>query len=108
MSDGTDTASEDITNPGLSKKTIAFEIARVSYAVGIGTVVTTLSIFTVYIFGIELPGVAVFTLFLIGFGLLPAGLYLYDRHHDRDFVIADLGHAIVRPAAILYRILRSP
>jgi hypothetical protein len=108
MSDGTDTASEDITDRGLSKKAIAFEIVRVSYAVGIGTVLTTLSVVAVYIFGIELPRVAVFTLFLIGFGLLPAGLYSYDRHHDRDLVIADLGLAIVRPAGIRYRILRSP
>ena len=108
MSDEADTASEDMTDPSLSKKTIAFEIARVSYALGIGTVVTTLFIFGVYVLGIELPRVAVFTIFLIGVGLLPAGLYFYDRHHDRDLVIADLGHAIVRPAAIIYRILRSP
>lgn len=32
----------------------------------------------------------------------------YDRVHERDLVIASLGHAITRPAALLYRILRGP
>jgi len=108
MSDGTDPNSTDVTYFGLSKKAIIFEVARASYAVGIGTAVTTILVLGVYVTGIELPEIVLFASFLIGFGFLPSVLYLYDRYHERDLVIADLGHAIVRPAALLYRILRGP
>ena len=108
MNDNTDPDSTDAAYLGLSKRTLVFELARASYAVGIGTAVTTLLVFGVYILGVALPEVAVFAVFLVGFVFLPAGLYGYDRYHERDFVIADLGHAMVRPAALLYRILRSP
>jgi hypothetical protein len=108
MSDGTDPNEIDETYFGLSKKQLIFEVARGSYAIGIGTAVTTVLILGVYGIGIELPEVVLFTSFLIGFGLLPIALYLYDRYHKRDLVIADLGHAMVRPAALLYRILRNP
>jgi hypothetical protein len=108
MSDGTDPNEIDETYFGLSQKQLIFEVARASYAIGIGTAVTTILVLGVYVIGIELPDVVLFTSFLIGFGFLPVALYLYDRYHERDFVIADLGHAMVRPAALLYRILRSP
>ncbi len=93
---------------GVSKKQLIFEVVRASYALGIGTTVTTILVLGMYVIGIEIPETVLFTSFLIGFGFLPVALYLYDRYHERDFVIADLGHAIVRPAAIVYRILRSP
>jgi hypothetical protein len=108
MSDGTDPNEIDETYFGLSKKQLIFEVARGSYAIGIGTAVTTILVLGVYVIGIELPEVVLFTSFLIGFGFLPVALYLYDRYHERDLVIADLGHAMVRPAALLYRILRNP
>jgi hypothetical protein len=108
MSDGTDANEIDETYFGLSKRQLIFEVCRGSYAVGIGTAVTTIFVLGVYVIGIELPEIVLFTSFLIGFGLLPSVLYLYDRYHERDFVIADLGHAIVRPAALIYRILRGP
>jgi uncharacterized transporter YbjL len=108
MSDGTDSNSTDVTYFGRSRKAIIFEVARASYAVGIGTAVTTILVLGVSVIGIELPEIVLFAGFLIGLGFLPSALYLYDRYHERDFVIADLGHATVRPAALLYRILRGP
>lgn len=108
MSDGTESDSPDVTPLSLSKETIILEVARASYAVGIGTVVTTILVLGVYMFGIELPEIVLFTGFSIGFGLIPAGLYVYDRYHKHDLVIADLGHTMARPAAFLYRILRAP
>jgi hypothetical protein len=108
VSDDTDPDATDVTYLGLSKKTVVFEVARAAYAIGISTAVTTLLVFGVYLLGVELPGIIIFTMFLIGLGFLPAGLYFYDRYHRRDLVIADLGHAIVRPVALVYRILRAP
>jgi hypothetical protein len=108
MSDGTGLNEIDETYFGFSKKQLIFEVVRASYAVGISTAVTTILVLGVSVIGIELPEVVLFTSFLIGFGFLPVALYLYDRYHERDFVIAHLGHAMVRPAALLYRILRSP
>jgi hypothetical protein len=78
-------------------------VVRASYAVGIGTAVTTVLVFGVYALGIEPPGIVLFA----GLVLLPTGLYLYDRYHERDLVLADLGHAMVRPVALLYRVLRT-
>lgn len=108
MSDERDPDSTDVTYLGLSKKALIFEVTRASYAVGIGTAVTTILVLGVYVIDIELPEIVLFASFLIGLGFLPSVLYLYDRYHERDFVIADLGHAIVRPAALLYRILQNP
>lgn len=108
MVEDADISSTDVTYFGLSKQTILLEVARVSYAIGIGTVVTTLAVFGVYVFDVGLTEATTFTGFSIGLGLLPVGLYVYDRVHERDLVIADLGHTITRPAAILYRILRGP
>jgi|APHM01.1.fsa_nt_gi hypothetical protein len=108
MGEGTAPNTEDGSYLNLSRKAIVFELARASYAVGIGTVVTTALVFGVALFAIELPGAAVSGVFAGGLVVLPTVLYLYDRRHSRDFVIADLGHAIVRPAAFLYRIFRSP
>lgn len=101
MSGGTDPDSADVTYLGLSKNSLIFEIVRASYAVGIGAVVTTIPVLGVYVLGIELPEVVVFTGFLIGLGVLPTVLYFYDRSHERDLVIADLGQAMVRLAAYL-------
>lgn len=92
---------------GLSKNTLVFEIVRASYAVGISTGVTTILVFGAYVLEIELPGVVLLTGFLIGLGFLPVGLYFYDRYHEHDLVLADFGHAMVRPLAFLYRILRT-
>lgn len=108
MSNGTDPDSTDVTYLGLSRKSLLLELARASYAVGIGTAVTTILVFGVYVLGIEPPGVVLLTGFSVGLVFLPAGLYLYDRCRERDLVIADLGHTIVRPAALLYRVLRNP
>lgn len=107
MSDSTEPDTADKTYLGLSKKTLAFEVVRASYAVGISTAVTTIFIFGVYILGVELSEVFVSASFLIGLGILPAVLYFCDRYHERDLVLADLGHAMVRPVAFLYRILRT-
>jgi hypothetical protein len=108
MSNGTDPDSTDVTYLGLSRKSLLLGLARASYAVGIGTAVTTILVFGVYVLGIEPSGVVLLTGFSVGLVFLPAGLYLYDRYRERDLVIADLGHAIVRPAALLYRVLRNP
>ena len=101
MNGGTDPESAGVTYLGLSKNSVILELVRASYAVGIGAVVTTIPMLGVYVFGIELPEVVVFTGFLIGLGILPAGLYLYDRFHERDLVIADLGQAMFRLVAYL-------
>jgi hypothetical protein len=101
MSEGTDPDSADVTHRSLSEHALVFEVVRASYAVGIGAVVTTIPVLGVYVLGIELPGIVVSTGFLIGLGVLPAGLYFYDRYHERDLVIADLGQAMVRLAAYL-------
>jgi hypothetical protein len=77
------------------------EVVRASYAVGIGAVVTIIPVLGVYVLGIELPDVVVFTGFLVGLGVLPVGLYFYDRYHERDLVIADLGQAVFRLVAYL-------
>jgi hypothetical protein len=108
MSDGTDSNSTDVTYFGRSRKAIIFEGVRASYSVGIGTAVTTILALGVYVAGIELPEIVLFASFLIGFAFLPVALYLYDRYHERDLVIADLGHAMARPTALLCRILRGP
>lgn len=108
MGEGTDPDSADVTYIGLSKETIILEVSRASYAVGIGTVVTAILVFGVSVLGIELAEVLLFTGFLIGFGFIPAGLYGYDRYHERGLVITDLGHIMARPAALLYRIFRGP
>jgi hypothetical protein len=101
MSGGTNPDSADVTHRGLSKHALLLEVVRASYAVGIGAVVTTIPMLGVYVLGIELPGIVVFTGFLIGLGVLPAGLYFYDRYHERDLVIADLGQAVFRLVAYL-------
>lgn len=101
MSGRTDSDSADVTYLGLSKNSLIFEVVRASYAVGIGAVVTTIPVLGVYVLGIELPGVIVFTGFLIGLGILPAGLYFYDRYHEHDLVIADVGQAVFRLVAYL-------
>ena len=108
MSNGTDPNQMDETCFGLSKKYLIFEVGRISYAVGIGTAVMTMFVLGVSVIGIELPEIVVFASFVICFGFLPAALYLYDRYHERDFVIADLGHTMVRPVTLLFRILRGP
>jgi hypothetical protein len=108
MAESADTGSTDVTYFGLSKQTLLLEGARMSYAIGIGTVVTTLAVFGVYVLDVVPTEATAFAGFSIGLGLLPAGLYVYDRVHERDLVIASLGHAITRPAALLYRILRGP
>jgi hypothetical protein len=103
MSGGTDPDpdSAEVTYLGLSKRSLILEVVRASYAVGIGAVVTTIPVLGVYVLGIELPDVVVFTGFLVGLGVLPAGLYFYDRYHERDLVIADLGQAVFRLVAYL-------
>lgn len=108
MSNGTDPSQMDETYFGLSKKYLIFEVGRISYAVGIGTAVMTVFVLGVSVIGIELPEIVVFASFVICFGFLPVALYLYDRYHERDFVIAELGHTMVRPVTLLFRILRGP
>ena len=53
-----------------------------------------------------LPASAVTLLPMLG-GLLSIALYAYDRHHERDLIIVDFALLIVRPFAVLYRILRT-
>ncbi len=107
MSERTDTDTGRANSDSLSRETVVFELARASYALGIGGVVLTALVFVVSFLGFGGSEVAVLTVFSIGL-CLPVVLYVYDRRHERDFVIAELGHAMVRPCAILYRILRGP
>ena len=108
MSNGTDPSQMDETYFGLSKKYLIFEVGRISYAVFCLKKKMTVFVLGVSVIGIELPEIVVFASFVICFGFLPVTLYLYDRCHERDFVIAELGHTMVRPVALLSRILRVP
>jgi hypothetical protein len=91
----------------LSAKTVWVEVARASYALGIGGLVTITLVFGAYVLDIEGSRVVAATVFSTGL-LLPVVLYLYDRHHRRDLVIADFGHLVLRPFSFLYRIFQNP
>lgn len=107
MSTGTEQESEEASSLNLAAKPLMLEVARASYAVGIGGVVMITLVFGAHFFGIESLGVVVATVFSVGL-ILPVVLYLYDRHHRRDLVIADFGHMIVRPFSFLYRVFQGP
>ncbi len=105
MSEQTDPDSEE-TQFDLSAHTVVFELARASYALGIGAVVMGLLVFGVYALGLESRNAATITVFSSGL-LVSAVLYAYDRHHERDLVLADVAHTMVRPLAVLYRVFTT-
>lgn len=102
-------ADPDETRPlSISRKTLVLETVRISAAVGIGGAVTTILALGVSLVGPERLGPAAPAadlIFLLAL-FLPVVLYAYDRHHERDLVIADFGLLAVRPVAVLYRLLR--
>jgi hypothetical protein len=106
MSEQTDPDSEE-TQFDLSAHAVVFELARASYALGIGAVVMGVLVFGVYALGLKSQDAATATVFL-SYVLVSAVLYVYDRHHERNLVLADIAHTMVRPLAVLYRVLRTP
>ncbi len=106
MSDDPDT--EESGCAGVPRAVSVLEVVRASYAVGIGGAVTALLVFGVVVLGRErlgpvAPAVDLIPLLAL---LLPVVLYVYDRRHEHDLVVAELGHLVVRPFAVVYRVLR--
>lgn len=106
MSDGTDVPSRKPTGIGFTRHSVLVELLRVAYAFGLGATAATIAGLGLYLVDAERLGVP-FTAVVLLYVLLPAALYLYDRHHARDLVIADLALRIVRPLAALYHVLRT-
>ena len=100
MSDETDVPSKKNPRFNLSRKAILVETMRASYALGLGSIAAIVPGIGLYFLGA--PFVSVLALF----ALLAVALYVYDRRHERDLIIADFAKLIVRPLAVLYRVLR--
>ena len=106
MSNGMDASPQTPTWLTLSRKTIVLEGTRAAWAFGIGATVTTLSGLLLYYSGAAQLGVP-FAVVPALFVLLPSILYVYDRQHERDLVIADAALHAVRPLIGLYHALRT-
>ena len=96
---------------GYPRRTVLLEAVRISYVLGITGAVTMLVAISFY--WLE-PGILEGAepvssgLLLVMFPVaLALGLYLYDRRHDRDLIIADAALRGVRPVAALIRLLRG-
>ena len=100
MSNETDVPSKDNPRFNLSRKAILVETMRASFALGLGSIAAIVLGVGLYFLGA--PFVSVLPLF----ALLPVALYVYDRRHERDLIITDFGLLMVRPLAVLYRVLR--
>ncbi len=109
MSEDRDTTAQEKRYFGVSQRTLCLEAVRLSYAAALGGIVTLGVAFGLSLFGAErlgLPAPVVSLLPLLGL-LLSAVLYVYDRRHERDLIVADLALLIVRPFAAVYDILRT-
>lgn len=82
------------------------ELLRIAYAFGLGASVATAVGIGVSVLGVQQAGIP-FEAILVLFFLLPVGLYIYDRQHERDLIIADRFLFLFRPLIILYRIFRA-
>ncbi|ADD07332.1 uncharacterized protein Nmag_3791 (plasmid) [Natrialba magadii ATCC 43099] len=96
---------------GYQRKVVLLEAFRISYAIMITGIITTLMGFSLYwidtgILGDAEPviGVILFVAFPIALGL---SLYIYDRRHERDLIIADAVLKVIHPIAALIRYLRG-
>ncbi|ELY94142.1 hypothetical protein C483_03220 [Natrialba hulunbeirensis JCM 10989] len=96
---------------GYPRKTVLLEICRISYAVGITAAIMIIASFSLYWVDTGALGSAesiVGGLLFVVFPLvLVFGLYMYDRRHERDLIIADAVLHVVRPIAVLIRLLRG-
>lgn len=109
MSEDKHTTVQEKRYFGVSQRTLYLEAVRLSYTAALGGVVTLGIVFGLSLLGAErlgLPAPVVSLLPLLGL-LLSAVLYVYDRHHERDLIVADLALLIVRPFAAVYDILRT-
>lgn len=101
-----DASSQTPTWFTLSRKTIVLEGTRVAWAFGIGATVTIISGLLLYYSGAAQLGVP-FAVVPALFVLLPSILYVYDRQHERDPVIADAALYVVRALVAVYHVLRT-
>lgn len=109
MSEDRDTTAQGRRYFGVSRRTLVLEAVRLSYAAALGGIVTLGIAFGLSLFEAErlgLPGPAISLLPLLCI-LLSAVLYVYDRRHERDLVVADFALLIARPFAAVYDILRT-
>ncbi|GAB7020595.1 hypothetical protein [Halostagnicola bangensis] len=109
MGDSTDSESERIF--GYPRQTVILEAFRISYVIGITGVTIILVSFGLYWLDLGvLEGIDPVirgTLSVIIPTVLAFGLYVYDRQHKRDLIIADAALRVVRPIAALIRFLRG-
>ncbi|WP_255169611.1 hypothetical protein [Natrononativus amylolyticus] len=107
MTSGTDGGSERIF--GYPRRTVLLEAVRISYAIGITGVITLLVILGLFLLNSgAIEGIESLMLLLFASQIaLALGLYIYDRRHERDLIIADAAVRVVRPVAALIRLLRG-
>ena len=106
MSNGADASPQISTWLNLSRKTIILEGIRAAWAFGIGGTGVVIIGLLLYYGGAARLGVP-FAVVPALFVLLPSILYVYDRQHERDLVIADAALRIVRPLVAVYHVLRT-
>ncbi|TYL38720.1 hypothetical protein CV102_09380 [Natronococcus pandeyae] len=96
---------------GYPRKTVILEIWRISYAIGITGVIMMIAGFSLYWVDTEVLGSAESAIGVLLFVVFPImlvlGLYIYDRRHERDLIIADAVMHVIRPIAALIRLLRG-
>lgn len=109
MGDSTESESERIV--GYPRRTVIRETVRLSYVIGITGVTVILVSFGLYWLDLGmLDGINPIVggiLSVIFPTVLAVGLYVYDRQHKQNLVIADAALRVIRPIAALIRFLRG-
>ncbi|MFC7072347.1 hypothetical protein ACFQJ7_05600 [Halovenus rubra] len=107
MSENTPKTVSENRDADTFQYTLVVEITRAAFALGISGVVMTFLLFGLSLVETEKiePIMPVFFFLCL---LFPIVLYLYDRNHSRDLVIADFVLRIVRPLAVVYRLVIGP
>ncbi|SEH16217.1 hypothetical protein SAMN04487967_2497 [Natronorubrum sediminis] len=96
---------------GYPRRSVVLESTRVAYSVGITAAVMILVVFSVSWLRPEVlewvdPAISAAVVVIFP-AALTLGLYIYDRRHERDLVIADAALYVVRPIAAVIRLFRG-